>query len=175
VTVNNPGKRNALGMAGKEQLSEAFRALARDRALRVAILSGAGERSFIPGADLAEMKDLDARGARQQHSWTHRRCHAIREMPVPVIARINGYCFGAGMERAASCDMRIGVTTAKFGMPEVRFGIPSGMEACLLPRLIGWGKTRELVYTGSHIDAAEGLHCGFLEKLAEPADLDAGV
>jgi enoyl-CoA hydratase/carnithine racemase len=92
-----------------------------------------------------------------------------------VVARINGYCFGAGMELAASCDLRIGVTTAKFGMPEVRFGIPSGMEACLLPQLIGWGKTRELVYTGDHIDAAEAFRCGFLEKLVEPAALDAGV
>jgi enoyl-CoA hydratase/carnithine racemase len=79
------------------------------------------------------------------------------------------------MEIAASCDMRIGVTTARFGMPEVRFGIPSGMEACLLPQLIGWGKTRELVLTGDHIDAAEAHRCGFLERLVDPADLDAGV
>jgi enoyl-CoA hydratase/carnithine racemase len=79
------------------------------------------------------------------------------------------------MELAASCDMRIGVTTAKFGMPEVRFGIPSGMEACLLPQLIGWGKTRELVFTGDHIDASEALRCGFLEKVVEPPVLDAGV
>jgi enoyl-CoA hydratase/carnithine racemase len=96
-------------------------------------------------------------------------------LPVPAIARINGYCFGAGMEIAASCDMRIGITTARFGMPEVRFGVPSGMEACLLPQLIGWGKTRELVYTGDAIDAAEAYRCGFLEQLVEPAGLDAGV
>jgi enoyl-CoA hydratase/carnithine racemase len=175
VTVNNPGKRNALGMAGKEQLASAFRTLAKDKTLRVAILSGAGERSFIAGADLAEMKDLTAKGARAEHTWTHRACEAIRDMPVPVIARINGYCFGAGMELAASCDMRMGVTSAKFGMPEVRFGIPSGMEACLLPQLLGWGKTRELVYTGAHIDAWEAHRCGFLERLTDPAGLDSGV
>lgn len=175
VTVNNPGKRNVLGIAGKKALAETFRKLARDGALRVAILTGAGERSFIAGADLAEMKDLTPRGAREEHTWTHRACEAIRALPVPVIARVNGYCFGAGMELAASCDLRIGVTTAKFGMPEVRFGIPSGMEACLLPQLIGWGKTRELVYTGSHIDAAEARRCGFLEKLVEPDELDPGV
>ena len=87
---------------------------------------------------------------------------------MPVIARINGYCFGAGMELAASCDMRIGVTTAKFGMPEVRFGIPSGMEACLLPQLIGWGKTRELVYTGDHIDAAEATAAAFSKSWSSP-------
>ena len=175
VTVNNPEKRNILGIAGKKHIAAAFAKLARDKGLRVAVLTGAGERSFIAGADLAEMKDLTAKGAKEEHTWTHRACASIRVMPVPVVARVNGYCFGAGMELAAACDMRIGVTTAKFGMPEVRFGIPSGMEACLLPQLIGWGKTRELVYTGNHIDAAEAHRCGFLEALVEPAALDAGV
>lgn len=175
VTVNNPERRNALGIAGKRALAEAFKRLARDEALRVAVLTGAGERSFIAGADLAEMKDLTPAGAKEEHTWTHRACEAIRALPVPVIARINGYCFGAGMELAAACDMRAGVTTAKFGMPEVRFGIPSGMEACLLPQLIGWGKTRELVYTGEHITAREAWRCGFLEKLVMPGALDAAV
>jgi enoyl-CoA hydratase/carnithine racemase len=175
VTVNNPEKRNALGLIGKQELAGAFRKLARDKSLRVAVLTGAGDRSFIAGADIAEMKDLTPREAHEVHAWVHRACDAIRALPVPVIARVNGYCFGAGMEIAASCDMRIGVTTAKFGMPEVRFGIPSGMEACLLPQLIGWGKTRELVFTGDHIDAAAACRCGFLEKLVEPAGLDAGV
>jgi len=175
VTVNNPDKRNALGIAGKQQLAQAFRRLAADQQLRVAVLTGAGERSFIAGADIAEMVDLTPAGAKREHTWTHRACEAIRRLPVPVIARINGYCFGAGMEIAASCDLRIGVTTARLGMPEVRFGIPSGMEACLLPRLVGWGKTRELVYTGNPLDAADAHRIGFLEKLVEPSGLDAGV
>ncbi len=175
VTVNNPDKRNALGIAGKQQLTQAFRRLAADPQLRVAVLTGAGERSFIAGADIAEMVDLTPAGAKREHTWTHRACEAIRRLPVPVIARINGYCFGAGMEIAASCDLRIGVTTARLGMPEVRFGIPSGMEACLLPRLVGWGKTRELVYTGNPLDAADAHRIGFLEKLVEPSGLDAGV
>ena len=185
VTVNNPERRNALGIAGKKALTKAFKGLARDKALRVAVLTGAGDRSFLAGADIAEMKDITPtkagvtapgrRDGHDVHEWVHRACDAIRTLPVPVIARINGYCFGAGMEIAASCDMRIGVTTAKFGMPEVRFGIPSGMEACLLPQLIGWGKTRELVYTGDHIEAVEAYRCGFLEKLVEPAQLDDGV
>lgn len=175
VAVNNPEKRNALGIAGKKALTEVFRRLARDPLLRVAVLTGAGDRSFIAGADIAEMKDLKPKGAKEEHTWTHRACEAIRSLPVPVIARVNGYCFGAGMEIAAACDMRVGVNTAKFGMPEVRFGIPSGMEACLLPQLIGWGKTRELVYTGDPIDAAEAYRCGFLEKLVDPASLNTGV
>lgn len=175
ITVSNPARRNALGIAGKQRIAQAFRELAQDGMLRMAILTGAGEKSFIAGANLAEMKDLDAAGAQEEHTWTHRACDAIRSLPVPVIARINGYCFGAGMELAASCDLRAGVTTAKFGMPEVRFGIPSGMEACLLPQLIGWGKTRELVYTGDHIDAEEAHRCGFLEKLVAPQALDSAV
>ena len=175
VTVSNPEKRNSLGIAGKQQLAETFGRLARDPLLRVAVLTGAGDRSFMAGADLAEMKDLTRARARKFFTWTHRACAAIRALPVPVIGRINGYCFGAGMELAASCDMRVSVTTAKFGMPEVRFGVPSGMEACLLPQLIGWGKTRELVYTGDHIDAAEAQRIGFLEKLVEPGALDEAV
>ncbi len=175
VTVNNPERRNSLGIAGKKQIAEIFSRLADDGALRAAVLTGAGEKSFIAGADLAEMKSLDAAGAEEEHTWTHRACDAIRRLPVPVIARINGYCLGAGMELAASCDLRVGITTAKFGMPEVRFGIPSGMEACLLPLIIGWGKTRELVYTGDAIDAAEACRIGFLEKLVEPGALDAAV
>ena len=175
VMVNNPEKRNVLGIAGKKALTAAFKELARDKSLRVAVLTGAGDRSFIAGADINEMAGLTAKGAKEEHTWTHRACEAIRALPVPVIARVNGYCFGAGMEIAASCDMRVGVTTAKLGMPEVRFGIPSGMEACLLPQLIGWGKTRELVYTGDAIDAAEAHRCGFLEKLVAPPELDRSV
>ena len=154
VTVNNPGERNALGRKGTDALIAAFRELAGDEALRVAVLTGAGDRSFIAGANLKEMAEVDWKDAEDISTKTHLACDAIRRLPVPVIARVNGYCLGAGMELAASCDMRVGVDTAKFGMPEVRFGIPSGMEACLLPGLIGWG---------------------FLDRLVAPATLDAAV
>jgi enoyl-CoA hydratase/carnithine racemase len=94
---------------------------------------------------------------------------------VPVIARVNGWCLGAGLEIAAACDMRAAADTARFGMPEVLFGLPSGMEACLLPQLIGWGKTRELVFTGRHIDCAEAVASGLVERVAAPGDLDQAV
>lgn len=175
VTVNNPDRRNALGRRGKEELISAFGDLARDASLRVAVLSGAGGNSFIAGADIKEMSEVDWRNAEDISTKTHLVCDAIRALPVPVIARVNGYCLGAGMEIAAACDMRVGADTAKFGMPEVKFGIPSGMEACLLPGLIGWGKTRELVFTGETIDAQEAYRCGFLDRLVAPADLDAAV
>ena len=98
--------------------------------------------------------------------WTYLAFHNL-----PEVARE----FDAGLEIAASCDMRAASDTAKFGMPEVLFGLPSGMEACLLPLLIGWGKTRELVFTGRHIDAAEAASCGLIERIAPPDQLDAAV
>ena len=137
--------------------------------------TGAGDRAFISGADVAEMATFEQEHAYEGPFLTHRVCEAIRRAPVPVIARINGYCFGAGLEIAASCDMRAAADTALFGMPEVLFGLPSGMEACLLPQLIGWGKTRELVFTGRHIDAREAAACHLVERIVAPVDLDLAV
>lgn len=175
LTVNNPSRHNALGMAGKRAIAAAFSELGRDERLRAVVITGAGEKSFIAGADIHEMKDLDAAGAEVEHTLTHVANAAIRDLPVPVIARINGWCLGFGMELAAACDLRVAVDTAKFGMPEVRVGIPSGMEAALLPRLVGWGKATELVYTGDIIDAQEAHRIGFLQAVTSAADLDAKV
>jgi enoyl-CoA hydratase len=175
ITVNNERHRNRLGRQGKEELIDAFRRLAENAELRVAVLTGAGDKSFIAGSDVKEMRDLDGEGQREVSTKTHLACDAIRRLPVPVIARINGYCLGSGMELAAACDMRVAAEHARFGMPEVKFGIPSGMEACLLPLLMGWGKARELVLTGEMIDAAEAYRTGFLERLVPAASLDEAV
>ena len=175
VTVNNPERRNALGNDGKRALAEAIERIATEPTLRVIVLTGAGQKSFIGGADLTEMSGFTAGHATEGPTLTHRACAAIRAAPVPVIARINGHCFGAGLEIAASCDMRAAADTARFGMPEVLFGLPSGMEACLLPQLIGWGKTRELVFTGRHIDAQEAAACGLAERIAPQDQLDTAV
>ena len=175
LTVNNPTRRNALGMAGKRAIADTFTRLAQDETLRAAVITGAGDKSFIAGADIHEMKDLNATEAEVEHTLTHVANQAIRTFPVPVIARINGYCLGFGMELAAACDLRVGIDSAKFGMPEVRVGIPSGMEAVLLPRLVGWGKAAELVYTGDIIDAAEAYRIGFLQRLVAAGELDAAV
>jgi enoyl-CoA hydratase len=175
VTVDNAANRNALGNDGKRELAEAFKHLAKDPGLRVIVLTGAGDRSFISGADIAEMATFEHEHAFEGPFLTHQICEAIRRVPVPVIARVNGYCFGAGLEIAASCDMRAAAESAKFGMPEVLFGLPSGMEACLLPQLIGWGKTRELVFTGRHIDAREAAECHLVERVVPAGELDAAV
>jgi enoyl-CoA hydratase len=175
VTVNNPSRRNALGNAGKRELAETFERVSAEASLRVIVLTGAGDRSFIGGADVAEMSTFAHGRAAEGPALTHRVCEAIRRAPVPVIARVNGYCFGAGLEIAAACDMRAAADTARFGMPEVLFGLPSGMEACLLPQLIGWGKTRELVFTGRHIDAREAAGCHLIERIVPPEALDTAV
>jgi enoyl-CoA hydratase/carnithine racemase len=177
VTVDNAEQRNALGNAGKRELAEAIERVSAEPRLRAIVLTGAGDRAFIGGANIKEMSSFGRHDADASEgpALTHRACEAIRRAPVPVIARINGYCFGAGLEIAVACDMRATVDTAKFGMPGVLFGLPSGMEACLLPQLIGWGKTRELVFTGRHIDAREAADCHLVERIAPAEGLDAAV
>lgn len=175
VTFHNPEKRNALGIAGKERFIEVMTDLRHDESLRAMVLTGSGDKAFVGGTNIAEMAEFDLAMAEASATKTHRVCDAVRTFPVPVIARINGYCFGSGMEIAACADMRVAADHARFGMPEVRFGIPSGMEASALPRLVGWGKACELVLTGDHIDAEEAYRIGYLQRLVPSGRLDAEV
>jgi enoyl-CoA hydratase len=149
--------------------------LATDPALRVVVLRGAGTRAFIGGADITEMAHLNAASARAFITLVHRSCDVFRRLPVPVIARIQGFAHGAGLEIAASCDMRVASSDSQFGMPEVRIGIPSVVEAALLPRLIGWGRTRELLLTGETVDAATAERWGLVEQVVPVAALDDAV
>lgn len=175
ITVSGERKLNAVGSAALEALIAAEERLAADPGLRLVILSGAGERAFIGGADIAEMAELDPESGRAFITLVHRACEGLRRLPVPSIARIRGYCLGAGMEIAAACDLRIGAEGSRYGMPEVQVGLPSVVEAALLPTLIGWGKTRELLYTGAMIDAAEAERIGFLQRMVPPERLDAAL
>ncbi|HEX3984223.1 MAG TPA: enoyl-CoA hydratase-related protein, partial [Acidisoma sp.] len=144
ITIANAAKLNTLNRAVMTALIDAVEALAQTPDLRVVILRGAGARAFIGGADITEMAALNADTARDFITLVHQSCDVFRRLPVPVIARIQGYALGAGLEVAAACDMRVAGSDATFGMPEVRIGIPSVVEAALLPHLIGWGRTREL-------------------------------
>jgi len=175
VTVDNPAKLNILDPEGIGSLERILQGLAVDDALRVVILRGAGSRAFIGGADISAMATLDRDTARVFITELHRACDAIRQLPVPVIARIEGYALGAGLEIAASCDLRIAAETAKFGMPEVKIGIPSVIEAALLPRLVGWGRARRLLYTGEVIDAGTAEQWGLVERVVTSAKLDTAV
>jgi enoyl-CoA hydratase len=175
VTIDNTARLNALSTHVMETLIAAVEALERQPGLRAVVLRGAGERAFIGGADITEMAALDAQSARGFITLVHRSCDAIRRLPVPVIARLQGYAFGAGVEVAAACDIRIAAIGSQFGMPEVRLGIPSVVEAALLPQLIGWGRTRRLLLTGDTIDAATALAWGLVEEVAPIELLDQAI
>ncbi len=175
VTIANAAKLNTLNRAVMTALIDAVAVLASEPTLRVVVLRGAGTRAFIGGADITEMATLDAGSARDFITLMHRSCDVFRRLPVPVIARIQGYTLGAGLELAAACDIRVAASDATFGMPEVRIGIPSVVEAALLPQLIGWGRTRELLLTGETIDAATAERWGLLAQVVAPEELDAAV
>lgn len=175
ITVDNAAKINILNSPLMDQFNAAIEALRDDADLRAVVLTGAGDRAFIGGADIREMAGLNPESAMAFITRLHEVCQGLRDLPVPVIARISGYCLGAGLEVAAACDLRAADETATFGMPEVQVGIPSVIEAALLPRLVGWGKARELVYTGRLVDAQEALQCGLVERVVPPDQLDAAV
>ena len=175
ITIANPTRLNVVSSAIIRQLIDAARALYGDTELRVVVVTGAGDQAFVGGADVRELVELDTTTAYSYITRLHLACDAFRKMPVPVIARIDGYCFGAGLELAISCDLRVASATSTFAMPEVRLGIPSVIEAAVLRRLVGPGKTRQLVYTGEPIGADEALACGLIDKLVSSEDLDIAV
>lgn len=172
VTIDNPAKLNILGKDVLRRFSEEIHSLEKNQSLRAIVLTGSGGKAFIGGADLETLGSLDPKSAREFITLIHNACAAVRDCPVPVIARINGWCLGAGLELAACCDLRIAADTAAFGMPEVRLGIPSVVEAAVLPRLIGAGRARWLVMTGETIGAAEALVWGLIEKISSKENLD---
>ncbi|HXZ00890.1 MAG TPA: enoyl-CoA hydratase [Stellaceae bacterium] len=175
LVVDYHGKLNILTRRLIDDFAEKVDRLAGDGELRALVLTGAGERAFIGGADIRELAALDGAGAAPFIDALHRACDALRRLPVPVIARVHGYALGAGLEVAAACDLRIASEHARFGMPEVKVGIPSVIEAALLPSLIGWGRTRRLLLTGEIIDAHTAERWGLVEWCVPAAQLDAAV
>ena len=173
LTIEREAKLNSLDSATLEGIAQAMRELPGE--VRAVVLTGAGARAFAGGASVDELAALDPVTAREFITRVHDACDALRECPVPVIARVNGYCLGAGLELAAACDLRIAAAEAVFGMPEVRLGVPSVVEAALLPRLIGAGRARWLVLTGENIGAAQALEWGLVERVVPAAQLDAAV
>lgn len=176
VTIDNALRLNSLNGALMTEFVGAIEALAATEGLRAVVLAGAGDKAFVGGADIDEMAALtDGDGARAFITRVHRCCNAVRELPVPVIARIQGFTLGAGLELAAACDLRVAADTAQFGMPEVRLGIPSVVEAALLPGLVGWGRAREMLLLGENFGAAEALAWGMVERVVPADALDAVV
>lgn len=175
VALANPGKLNIVDRALMRELIAVTTQLSATADLRAVVLRGAGEKAFIGGADINEMAGLDTASAGDFITLLHEVCDGLRRLPVPVIARIDGYALGAGLEIAASCDLRIASERAILGMPEVRIGIPSVIEAALLPALIGWGRTRQLLLTGESISADEAQRWGLVERVVPAVALDGAV
>jgi enoyl-CoA hydratase/carnithine racemase len=173
MTLARPQRLNILDSTTLTEMGKTLAGIAADDGARALILAGAGNRAWIGGADINEMVRLDRDSAVAFITRLHGVCQAVRQLPVPVIARIDGLCLGAGLEIAACCDLRIATPASRFGMPEVQVGIPSVIEGALLPRLIGAGRARDLVLTGRIIDAEEAFAWGLVESVAAADRLDA--
>ena len=175
LAVCDAGALNILSSAVTDGVREGFEKLASDRAIRAVILTGQSEKSMIGGADINEMAKLEQKSAEAFITRLRDLCEAVRRFPAPVIARLPGWCLGGGLEVAAACDIRIAAHDGRFGMPEVRVGIPSVIHAALLPRLIGWGRARWLVMTAETIDAPTALAWGLVDVVAPDGGLDAAI
>ena len=169
LTINRPDKLNALNQAVRNEVLEHLDAIETDDSIGVVVLTGAGEKAFIAGADIGEFEGRSPFD--QRHSMRQPRIFDVMSsFPKPVIAMINGFCLGGGSELAASCDIRVASEKARFGQPEINLGlIPGGGGTQRLPRLIGPGQTMRLVLSGDMIPAAEAKEIGLVE-LVVPAE-----
>ena len=174
ITVHRPEKLNALNAATLDALHAAFAAAAEDEAIRVVVLTGAGPKAFVAGADIAEMTTLSPVQARDFSLRGQRMMRAVETMPKPVIAMINGFALGGGLELAMSCHLRITADVAKVGQPEINLGLVPGFGGSQrLLRLAGRAATLELCLLGAPIDAARAQQLGIVNRVVPAADLEA--
>lgn len=174
ITVNRPDKLNALNAATLDALLAAFEAAATDAATRVVVLTGAGEKAFVAGADIAEMAELRPTEGRDFSQRGQRLMRRIETLPKPVIAMVNGFALGGGLELAMACHLRIASDAAKLGQPEINLGLIPGFGGTQrLLRLAGRAATLELCLLGAPIDAARALHLGIVNRVVAGADLEA--
>lgn len=172
VTVNRPAAMNAMTVATLEELEGVVAGIVRNPDIRAAILTGAGSKAFVAGADIAVMRDMTSTQARDLARQAHRIYAAIEQSPKPFIAAVNGYALGGGCELAMACDIRIAAENAKFGQPEINIGILPGFGGTQrLPRLVGKGRALEIILTGDMIDATEALRIGLVNRVVPQAGL----
>jgi enoyl-CoA hydratase len=170
ITMNRPQALNAFNSEQLDFLTAALRTVGQDRAVRVVILTGAGERAFAAGADIKEMAAMTRAEGLAFGRKGHALMNTVELLPQPVIAGVNGYAFGGGCELAIACDIRLASTNARFAQPEVGLGIPPGWGGSQrLPRLIGPGFAAEMIFTGRHVTAEEALRIGLVNAV-HPAD-----
>lgn len=174
LTVNRPKALNALNAATLDEIAAAVAKVAADDAARVLLVTGAGEKAFVAGADIAEMKDIPVEQAQALSEKGMCVMHAIEALPVPVIALVSGYCLGGGCELALACDWILASDTAVFGQPEVNLGISPGFGGTQrLPRKLGPARALELLTTGRQVKADEALRIGLANHVYPAAELRA--
>jgi enoyl-CoA hydratase/carnithine racemase len=175
LTLGGPDPLHLLHRKMLLELGEAAETLSGDDKVRVVVLTGEGDRAFSGGVNVREMARLDTPGARNFISLLHRVILGFRTMDPIVIAAINGHCLGGACELAMACDIRIASENATFGLPEIKVGIPSVIEAALMPLLIGTGKARELILLGDPVDAREAERLGMISRVVPSVELQAAV
>ncbi len=173
IYLDAPEKLNRVSMPARDQLARLFEELGDDDAVRVVVLTGAGDKAFIAGADISEFAGRTAVSQREvmlgRSLFT-----AVDSFPKPVIAMVNGYCFGGGCELAMACDLRVASETAVFGQPEINLGIiPGGGGTQRLTHLVGETKAMELILTGEMIDAQTALALGLVNRVVPHEELEA--
>lgn len=172
ITVNNPQRLNALNSATLTELLTVVRSVAGDREVRAIIVTGAGDRSFIAGADISEMAGLDAFAAQQFARLGQAVASAFELAPQPVIAAVNGFALGGGCELALAADFRLASENAVFGQPEVGLGIPPGWGGSQrLVRAVGEGFAAEMIYTGRRVAADEALRVGLVNRVVPQGEV----
>lgn len=172
ITVNRPEVRNALSNALVEELAEVFKQIENDQAIRALIITGEGDKAFMAGADIKELQERDFVVGRKQTRRRQEVMNMLAEMPIPVIAAINGFALGAGLELALACTLRVAVKDAKLGAPEVNLGIIPGCGGTQrLPRLVGLGLAMEMILTGAMITADEAYRIGLVNKVVAADEL----
>ena len=176
ITINRPKALNALNLDTVTELKDAIEKIAVDKAVKVVVITGAGEKSFVAGADIKEMATKTPAEGREWGQFGQNVFTEIENMPQPVIAAINGFCLGGGCELSCACDIRYASENAKFGQPEVGLGITPGFGGTQrLTRVVGRGQAKELIYTGGMIGAEDAKAIGLVNKVVPQEELMPAV
>ena len=172
LTVNRPKALNALNRAVLEQITAVIRDVRHDSSIRVLIVTGAGDRAFVAGADIAAMSDMTTAEGLEFSRLGHRVMQSFEDLPIPVIAAVNGFALGGGLELAMACDLIIASEKARFGQPEINLAIIPGFGGTQrLPHRIGHARAREYVMTGEQFDAKTALAMGLVGQVVAPEEL----
>jgi enoyl-CoA hydratase len=176
LTLNRPDKLNALNVEMLATLELALVELDNDSSVRCVVLTGAGEKAFVAGADIATMQDMTSMQAKSFSDMGHRVCARLERAHYPIIGAVNGFALGGGCELALACDFLYASEKAKFGQPEVNLGVMPGFGGTQrLSRRVGEARARELCYTGDAIDASEALRIGLVNRVLPPSELLAAA